>query len=198
MIKLKQLLANMLAETATSGSLPGPVTLTATDRINLETQLKNAEQLQQALQSKIDADDADLEIQKAEKLAVNTERLIASFESKIKEQCQNLKRFKPSSQKDLCKTYYENLQLLNDQLLNLRAGIMPDSDDDSGDFETDGSDLRRSSSRRRKKPKTTDTLTAWVLLAGAAAAVLETIRRIFPPKDKTTTPGSGGTDGGLG
>jgi len=180
MIKLKQL----LAEAATSGSLPGSVTLTATDRINLETQLKNAELVQQALQSKIDADDADLEIQKAEKLAVNTERLIASFESKIKEQCQNLKRFNPSSQRNLCKTYYENLQLLNAQLLNLRAGIMPDSDG-GNDIETDGPDLRRSSSRRGKKPKTTDTVTAWLVIAAGAAAVLETIRRIFPPKDKT-------------
>jgi len=189
MIKLKQL----LAEAATSGSLPGPVTLTATDRINLETQLKDAADLQQALQSKIDADDADHEIQKAELLAVNTERLIASFELKIKEQCLNLNRFKPSSQKDLCKTYYENLELLNEQLLSLRAGIMPDSDDDdSGDIETGGTDFRRSSPRRRKKPKTTDTVTAWALCLGAIATVLETIRRIFPPKDKTAT------DGGLG
>jgi hypothetical protein len=191
MIKLKQL----LAEAATSGSLPGSVTLTATDRINLETQLKNAELITQALQSKIDADNADLEIQKAEKLAVNTERLIASFESKIKEQCLNLKRFKPSSQKDLCKQYYESLSSLNDQLLNLRAGIMPDSDDGTGDIETDGSEIR---SRRGKKPKTTDTVNAWLIIAAGAVAVLESIRRIFPPKDKTETPGSGGTDGGLG
>jgi len=196
MIKLKQL----LAEAAISGSLPGSVTLSVTDRVNLETQLKNAEHVQQALQSKIDAYDADLEIQKAEKLAVNTERLIASFESKIKEQCQNLKRYKPRRQKDLCDTYFENLELLNDQLLNLRAGIMPDSDDDSGDNdrETDGSDLRRSSSRRSKKPKTTDTVNAWLLIATGALGVLETIRRMFPPKDKTTAPGTEATDGGLG
>jgi len=194
MIKLKQL----LAEAAISGSLPGSVTLSVTDRVNLETQLKNAEHVQQALQSKIDAYDADLEIQKAEKLAVNTERLIASFESKIKEQCLNQKRYKPSRQKDLCDTYFENLELLNAQLLNLRAGIMPDSDDDSGDIETDGPEIRRSSSRRSKKPKTTDTVNAWLIIATGALGVLETIRRMFPPKDKTTDPGTEATDGGLG
>jgi len=196
MIKLKQL----LAEAAISGSLPGSVTLSVTDRVNLETQLKNAEHVQQALQSKIDAYDADLEIQKAEKLAVNTERLIASFESKIKEQCLNQKRYKPSRQKDLCDQYYESLSLLNDQLLNLRAGIMPDSDDGAGgnDRETDGPEMRRSSSRRSKKPKTTDSVNAWLIIVTGALGVLETIRRMFPPKDKTTDPGTEATDGGLG
>ena len=91
MIKLKQL----LAETAYSGSNPpqGTAVVSATDLRKLETQLAAAEAVTQSLQSQIDGVTADREIIAAQKLAADTELLITSFETKIKEQCLNLKRF---------------------------------------------------------------------------------------------------------
>jgi hypothetical protein len=190
MIKLKQL----LAETAYSGSVPpqGTPVVSAIDLTKLETQLRNAELVTQGLQSQIDGVTADREIQKAEKLAFETERLIASFETKIKEQCQSLKRFKPSSQRNLCKTYYENLQLLNAQLLNLKAGITPSSEE--SEEESDGE-----SSFKRKKLSPEAKTTMWVSIAASILGLLQTIKLIFPGKTPgTEAPGTEATDGGLG
>tara|TARA_R110000868_G_scaffold282358_2_gene542617 strand:+ start:754 stop:1347 length:594 start_codon:yes stop_codon:yes gene_type:complete len=188
MIKLKQL----LAETAYSGSVPPQSTpvVSTTDLRKLETQLAAAEAVTQGLQSQIDGVTADREIIAAQKLAADTELLITSFETKIKEQCLNLKRFKPSLQKDLCKQYYESLSSLNTQLLNLKAGIVPDSGDgDEGDIE--GPSTRRSSSRQKKLTPEART-TMWVSIAASILGLLQTIKLIFPGKDKT--PGTGTID----
>lgn len=192
MIKLKQL----LAETAYSGSIPpqGTPVVSTTDLRKLETQLAAAEAVTQGLQSQIDGVTADRKIIAAEKFAADTELLITSFETKIKEQCLNLKRFKPSPQRNLCKQYYESLSSLNTQLLNLKAGIVPDS---YSDDETENDpNIRRSSSRKQKlAPEVKVTL--WLGVVTAFLAVLEKIKEIFPAKDKT--PGTETTDdGGLG
>ena len=194
MIKLKQL----LAETAYSGSIPpqGTAVVSTTDLRKLETQLAAAEAVTQGLQSQIDGVTADQKIIEAQKFADNTVLLIKSYETKIKEQCLNLKRFKPSLQKDLCKQYYESLSSLNTQLLNLKAGIVPDSygGDEGGDIE--GPSTRRSSSRQKKVAPEVTAL-AWLGVVGAFLAVLKKIKEIFPAKDKT--PGTETTDdGGLG
>lgn len=183
MIKLKQL----LAETAYSGSVPpqGTPVVSTTDLRKLETQLAAAEAVTQGLQSQIDGVTADREIIAAQKLAADTELLITSFETKIKEQCLNLKRFKPSLQKDLCKQYYESLSSLNTQLLNLKAGIVPDSDGGEGGEEGEEGD-----SLKRKKLTPEARTTMWVSIAASILGLLQTIKLIFPGK----TPGTGTTD----
>ena len=184
MIKLKQL----LAETAYSGSVPpqGTPVVSTTDLRKLETQLAAAEAVTQGLQSQIDGVTADREIIAAQKLAADTELLITSFETKIKEQCLNLKRFKPSLQKDLCKQYYESLSSLNTQLLNLKAGIVPDSDG-SGEGGEEGEE---GDSLKRKKLTPEARTTMWVSIAASILGLLQTIKLIFPGK----TPGTGTTD----
>ena len=196
MIKLKQL----LAETAYSGSIPpqGTAVVSTTDLRKLETQLAAAEAVTQGLQSQIDGVTADQKIIEAQKFADNTVLLIKSYETKIKEQC--LKRFKPSLQKDLCKQYYESLSSLNTQLLNLKAGIGPDSyGDESSDGDIEGPSTRRSSSRQKKVAPEVTAL-AWLGVVGAFLAVLKKIKEIFPAKDKTpgTETEDPAVDGGLG
>ena len=198
MIKLKQL----LAETAYSGSIPpqGTAVVSTTDLRKLESQLAAAEAVTQSLQSQIDGVTADQKIIEAQKFAANTELLITSFETKIKEQCLNLKRYKPSLQKDLCKQYYESLSSLNTQLLNLKAGIGPDSyGDESSDGDIEGPSTRRSSSRQKKvAPEVKAGL--WLGVVMSFLAVLEKIKEIFPAKDKTpgTEAEDPADDGGLG
>lgn len=193
MIKLKQL----LAETAYSGSLPpqGTAVVSTTDLRKLETQLAAAEAVTQGLQSQIDGVAAEQKIIAAQKLAADTELLITSFETKIKEQCSNLKQFKPSRQKDLCKQYYEHLSSLNKQLINLKAGIVPDSDDD-GAGNDDGNDEGGSFRRRKLTPE--ERTTSWLLIAGLIVGLLESIKRIFPKKTPGTQTQYPAEDDGLG
>ena len=194
MIKLKQL----LAETAYSGSVPpqGTPVVSTTDLRKLEIQLAAAEAVSQGLQSQIDGVTADREIIAAQKLAADTELLIASFETKIKEQCLNLKRFKPSPQRNLCKQYYESLASLNTQLLNLKAGIVPDS---YSDDETENDPNIRRSSSRKPKLSVEEKVSLWLIIVGGVIGLIKNMKEIFA-KDKTpgTEPTDPADDGGLG
>lgn len=189
MIKLKQL----LAETAYTGSIPpqGTPVVSTTDLTKLKTQLAAAEAVTQGLQSQIDGIADVREIIAAQKLVTDTELLITSFETKIKEQCSNLKQYKPSPQRRLCKEYYENLRLLNKQVLNLKAGIVPDSA--GGDEVSDEGD-----SFRRKKLTPEERTGQWVVIAGSILGLLHTIKELFTAKTTGANTGDPAVDDGLG